>query len=167
MQAKKLMTADVISCRLGEPLPAIIDRMVENRIGGMPVVDDSGRLVGMLTEGDLLRMCLPKSVRFLDTDLYLENTDEFEGQYAKLRRLTAADVMSRGVICVEARDSLGQVSATLHQHDIKQVPVLEEGRMVGIISRQDIVRTLNAYLKAGPKPAEPVNSGRPFKNDIY
>lgn len=167
MRAQDIMTRDVMTCRTDDPVPLIIERMVENRIGGMPVLDGNGQLVGMLTEGDFLRMCLPNSVRFFETDLYLENPDGFEGQYARLRHISAADVMSRGVICVEARHSLGQVSATLRRHSIKQVPVLEDGRMVGIISRQDIMRVVNDYLKTVPHVSEPVNLGRLLKNDVY
>lgn len=167
LNAGDIMTRDVITCRAGDPAAQVVSLLVGNSIGGVPVLDDAGLLVGMLTEGDFLRMCLPSAVRFLDTVMYLENTEPFEELIGRMRHLTAGDIMSRGVLTAEPGQSAGQVAAIMLQHGIKQVPIVEEGKLTGIVARQDILQMLDDYLKRGDPVPGRKNVGKALKNDIY
>jgi len=159
MHAQDVMTTAVMSIRPDATVRTAAQMMLKHRVSALPVIDANNRLVGIISEGDLVRRSSPDSsgnerswwLRLLA----MASTNAAE-DYVKDHALKVRDAMSRSVICVAPRTSLRKVALLLEKHRIKRVPVVSAGRVVGILSRADLVRRLATE-------SEP--SARPIKGD--
>jgi CBS domain-containing protein len=137
------MTVDVVWVSPDTPIDAIARLMVERRISGMPVVDGAGRVVGMVSEGDLIRRSETDTGRRRSWWLQLLSpNDELAEEYVKSHGRRAEHVMSRNVVTVSEAASLRDVADLLERHAIKRVPVLRGGKLVGIVSRANLLQAL-------------------------
>ena len=144
MKARDIMTSEVATVRLETSVREIAALMMEKNISGVPVVSDDGTIVGMVSEGDLLHRAEVGTERKHKWWFRLFADSETAAlEYVKAHGLSAADVMSRYVISVRDEADLRDVADILDSHRIKRVPVLRDGRLVGIISRRDLVRALS------------------------
>jgi CBS domain-containing protein len=144
MNARDVMTRDVVSVASDTPMRKIAALLVEKRISGVPVVDGSGAPIGMVSEGDLIGRS--EAEREARQDWWLMTLAEGEAVnpefLASLSYPTARDMMSTPVISIDEKTSLGEIAGILTKHRIKRVPVVSDGRIVGIVSRADLVRAL-------------------------
>jgi CBS domain-containing protein len=156
MNARDVMTRDVVSVASDTPMRKIAALLVEKRISGVPVVDGSGAPIGMVSEGDLIGRS--EAEREARQDWWLMTLAEGEAVnpefLASLSYPTARDMMSTPVISIAEETSLGEIAELLTTHRIKRVPVVCDGRLVGIVSRADLVRALVA------RPHIPAARGR-------
>jgi len=115
-------------------------------ISGVPVVDAAGGLVGIVSELDLLvrnaNLHIPQYLRVLDVMIPLGGRHEFDEEIRRALGATAADVMTAEVTTVEPQTDLADAATLMLDKDVNRLPVLEGGRIVGIISRADFVRLL-------------------------
>lgn len=121
LTARDLMTPSVLTVPPDLPVEAALRILVESRVTGLPVVDESGRLKGIFTETD--RMNLLCSNR--------------ETAGVKVR-----DVMTKGVITVDEDTTIDQINQLLLRANVRRVPVMRDSRIVGVVSRRDLVRAL-------------------------
>ena len=143
MLARDVMTKTVTTARPDTLVRDLARTLIEQRISGAPVVDDQGHVVGIVSDSDLLhRAELGTDTRRKSWLSFFADTDALARDYAKSHGMRVADVMSRHVISVAADDELSTVADVLDRNRIKRVPVLEDGRLVGLISRTDLVRAL-------------------------
>ena len=150
MLAREIMTADVVTVRPETPVREAVCKMVEARISGLAVLDADGRLVGILTEGDLLRRhelgTAPHHPGWLN---FLRGPGLAAADYIRARSLRVNDIMTPAPVAVEPTATLDRVVTIMMRQRIKRVPVVENDKLVGIVSRADLVRAL-AALVAGP-----------------
>jgi CBS domain-containing protein len=142
MRAKDIMTANVISVSEDTPVREIVDLLLKHRISAVPVVDGARRVVGIVSEGDLLRPEGTSGGR-RKRSWWLEAI--FAGEaltYEKAHGRTAGAVMTRNVFTVEEDTPLNEIAELLERHQIKRVPVLGEGRLAGIVSRANLLHGL-------------------------
>ena len=146
MNARDVMTRDVVSVASDTPMRKIAALLVEKRISGVPVIDGSSAPIGMVSEGDLIGRS--EAEREARQDWWLTTLAEGEAVnpefLASLSYPTARDMMSTPVISIDEKTSLGEIAGILTKHRIKRVPVVSDGRIVGIVSRADLVRALVA-----------------------
>lgn len=155
MKAADIMTQTVIAVSPDTPVHDVADTMIAHNISGVPVCDAERRVVGIVTEGDLVRRSEIGTERRRSWWLELLSSDEGRAaDYVKSRGLSAADVMTRSVISVKPRTSLREVADTLEKWSIKRVPVVEKGKIVGIVSRLDLLRALSRARTKPPKRTE-------------
>jgi CBS domain-containing protein len=123
--------------------------MLGARVSGLPVVDDKGALVGMLTEGDLLRRSEigteRQRPRWVEIVL---GPRRLAQEYVESHSRRVGDLMTTAVLTVEETTPLADAISLLEKHHIKRLPVMREGRLIGILSRADLMRT---FLSALPK----------------
>ena len=146
VKAQDIMTRAVVTVGPYTPVPDIAAMMVEKHISGMPVVTESGEIIGIVSQSDLLHRVETGTERESRRKwwfLNLADADALAREYAKAHGLRAQDVMSRYVISVRDDAELRDVADILDTHRIKRVPVLQAGRLVGIITRGDLVRALS------------------------
>jgi CBS-domain-containing membrane protein len=141
MQAKDVMTTKVISVSPGSPVHKVVDLLLKYRISAVPVVDSAQKLVGIVSEGDLLR---PESVSSAGTRRlsWMGEMVSGGGSYEKSSGRTANTVMTRSVVTVNEDTPLNEIAGLLERHHIKRVPVLSNGRLVGVVSRANLLHGL-------------------------
>ena len=146
MIARDIMRSDVITIGPDATVRELADLLAEHAISGVPVVDGKGALVGVVTEGDVImqdaELHFPHYVQFLDSVIYLESVRKFEERFRKTFGNKVADVMSTEVVSVGPDATIHEVTTLMADNDVNRLPVIDEGRIVGIITRGDIVRAL-------------------------
>jgi len=156
MRAMDVMTTDVITVDPDTTVQALATLLAERGISGAPVVDSSGRLVGIISEGDLLHRAeigTARRHRERRRSWWLDHfASDLAREYVKSHGRTVKDLMTRDVVTVTEDMDLGDVAALLEAKRIKRVPVMREGKIVGIISRANIVRAVGA-TKGAPQHA--------------
>lgn len=145
MKVHDIMIRDVISICVDTTVDEIAKVLNEHRIGGAPVVDKEKRVIGIVCESDLFlrEKGLPFSAVKIPT-LFKRwvDPDRLAEIYEGARHHTAADVMTTNVVCVDVDDTVGHAALLMAQRNIKRIPVLQDGILVGIITRTDIIRLL-------------------------
>ena len=141
------MTRDPIVVRPDTSLQEAIRILAKQRISGLPVVDAEGKLVGVISDSDLLWQETgvepPPYIMLLDSIIYLENPATYEKDLRKAMGLTVGEVMSNKPITVKPDKSLRDAAKQMQAHHIHRLPVLDDnGKLVGILSRGDIIRSM-------------------------
>ncbi|NYH14155.1 CBS domain-containing protein [Paraburkholderia bryophila] len=143
MHASDVMTSNVISVTPEMTVKEVARMFVENGISGAPVLDPDGHVAGMISEGDLLRRSeIGTEERPRTSWLDLWSASHEARDYIKTHALKVRDVMTAGVVSVQPDTPLGEVAGILETRRIKRVPVMKAGRLVGIVSRANLVQAL-------------------------
>lgn len=146
IDAQAIMTREVITARPDDSVAKIARLLSEHGISAAPVCESDGRLLGMISEGDLMRPFIEQNAvrRAWWLGLLAEGTElapEFL-DYIRLDHRRARDLMTTAVISVGEHATVAEIAGLLAQHAIKRVPVVHDGKLVGIVSRADVVRAL-------------------------
>ena len=150
MQAKDVMTSPVLTVAPETSVTDVARLLLERRISAAPVVDEAGQLLGIVSEGDLMRRPESGTERHPSWWLTLISDPQDEArEYLKSHGLHARDVMSRQVISVSEDTPLQEIATLLEKYRIKRVPVLRDKKVVGIVSRANLLQALVAQ----PRPA--------------
>ena len=150
MKARDIMTTPVTTIRPETRLPEIASILLRQRISGVPVIEH-GRVVGIVSEGDLVRRheIGTERKRFEGSWwMHILHGNPGPGAYVKSRARRAAEIMTQPAVCVQGDLPAAAIAALFEKHRIKRVPVLVEGRLAGIVTRADLVRALAATLPA-------------------
>jgi len=143
MKAKDVMSRTVVSIPDSCTLADVVETMLEHDVSGVPVVDSTGRLVGIVTEGDLLRRrelgTEAKRPRWLQ---FLVSPRSLAEEYAHAQGRSVREVMTPQVAIVGENAELDEIVRMMERYRVKRLPVMSEGRLVGIVSRADLVRAL-------------------------
>ena len=151
MQVRDVMTPNVIAVKADESILKAAQLMLQNRISGLPVVDPNGALVGVVTEGDFLRRGeLGTSRRRPKWLEFLVGPGRLAGEYAHQSGRKVAEVMTPNPLIVGEDDSLETVVQLMERHRVKRLPVMREERMVGIISRANLMHALASLAHETP-----------------
>ena len=156
MRVSDVMTRSVISVGAGKSVVHAIRLMLQNRISGLPVVDEANNLIGMLTEGDFLRRGETGTQRQRPKWLeFLIGPGRLAEEYVRTSgRQRIDEVMTRGPITVTEDAPLETVVELMERHRIKRLPVVRDGKMVGIVSRANLMHALVGLARdAAPAPA--------------
>lgn len=137
------MVSPVVTVLPGLSVRDAAKTFLKHHISGAPVVDDAGGMVGMVSEGDLLHRVETDTERNRSSWLRLLTADEaLAAEYVRARARTVADVMTRNVISVTTDTPLKDIAEVLERNSIKRVPVLASGRLVGIVTRSNLIQVL-------------------------
>jgi CBS-domain-containing membrane protein len=155
MNAMDVMTNSVVTIDADASVQTAARLMAEREVSALPVVDHDGRVIGMVSEGDLLHRAETGTERrrawWLDM---LTSTAELAGDYVRSHGGRVADVMTRDVVSVLETTPVADIAILLEANRIKRVPVLRDGRLVGIVSRANLVRALAMTIEETPRGGE-------------
>lgn len=144
MKVSEIMTRSVIAAQRDAKVSDIARLMIQNDISGVPVVDEMNRVVGIITESDLVvrnaYVHFPTFLQVLDARIYLESPRHFEEELRRALGTTAEDVMTREVHTIDAEADVRELATLMVEKKVNPVPVTQKGRLVGIVSRSDIIR---------------------------
>ena len=150
MNASDVMVTNVIAVGSNASVQEVADILLTNRISAAPVVDDHGELIGIISEGDLIRRAQSGTERHRSWRLEIiasESKEDLAIEYVKSHASKVGDVMTHEVITATPGTPLRDVAALLEKNRIKRVPIVERGKMVGIVSRANLVQALATLRK--------------------
>jgi CBS domain-containing protein len=144
-----VMSHDPIVVRAETPLNEAIQILAERRISGLPVVDDVGKLLGIISETDLMwqetGVTPPAYIMFLDSVIYLKNPATYERDLHKALGQTVGEVMSKNPITISPDKTLREAATIMHDRSVHRLPVLDRtDQVIGILTRGDIIRAMAA-----------------------
>jgi len=149
---REVMTTDVLAFKPEDKVQAAAEAMSARSIGGAPVVDGEGKVVGMLNDDDLIvsdvRLHMPTVISVLGAYLELPSSaHKFDEEVRKAVGSTVGDVMTKNPETCAADATVEEVATTLHEHQLSRLPVVRDGKLVGIVARGDILKEI---VKKGP-----------------
>ncbi len=141
MKVYEIMTHEVITARPEMSIREAAELMATHGISGLPVVDERGAVVGILSEGDLILRQTPRTPRPWWRGFF-QDGERMAREYQKAMGTTVGEVMTRAVVCVSPDLPVESAALILAERQIRRLPVVSQGRLVGIVSRGDLVRAL-------------------------
>ena len=146
-----LMQAEVFSVNENANALEALRLFAEKEISGAPVLDNNGNLCGFVSDGDIIGTLAHQDTTFTSFYSYTIDSNEqgFEEKASALIGMKVGTIATKNVLTVDLQDDMRTVCATLAQHHLKKAPVMDKGKMIGIVSRTDITRyTVGLYAKA-------------------
>jgi CBS domain-containing protein len=148
MKARDVMVSPVITVKPDASVKDVANILLERRISALPVVDDQGNLVGIVSEGDLLHRAEADTERHRPWWLLAVTSDEaLAADYIKAHSRKVADVMTSEVITAAPDTPLHEIARALERYAIKRVPIVDNGQLVGIVSRANLIQAVASDRK--------------------
>ncbi len=144
----QVMTQNPITVTPQTPLSEAVKIIVEKKISGLPVVDEQGKLLGIISETDLMWQETgvepPPYIMILDSVIYLQNPARYEKEVHKALGQTVGEVMSDKPISIKGTKSLKEAAHLMHEKKIRRLPVVDENnnKVIGILTQGDVIRTM-------------------------
>ena len=146
LKAQDIMSHEVITVNQNATVRELATLFLTNNISGAPVVDGEGKVIGVVTESDLIfqnkKVHLPTAVAILDAFLFLERPEKMEKELKKIAGTTVGDICSHDLVCVAPETGLEELATLMAEKKIHTLPVMEEGKLLGVIGKSDIIRTI-------------------------
>lgn len=144
---RDVMTTDVVTFKPDTPIDEAMRSMVEAGVDGAPVVDASGAVVGVLSTDDLIvqdtRLHGPTVISILGAYIELPKwRKDFEEEFHKAAGSTVGEVMEDDPVTVTSGDTIETAATLMHDRDVSRLPVVDGGRLVGVIARGDVLRAI-------------------------
>jgi len=146
LKVKDIMTRGPVTVSPETEISQAARLLLENRINGVPVVDEAGRVVGILCQSDLIsqqkRLPIPSLFTFLDGYIPLTSSKQIEKEVRKIAAITVAQAMTPDPVVVDPETGIQAVAALMVDSNFHTLPVVDEGKLVGIVGKEDILKTL-------------------------
>jgi CBS-domain-containing membrane protein len=144
--AHDIMTQEVVTVSQDLAVEKLAEILWENRISGAPVIDDNENVVAVVTESDLIdqakKVHIPTMISILDSVIMLEKADKIEKEIRKMTGTTVKDICTRKLVTVSPDSTLDEVATIMAEQKVHTLPVLSEGKLVGVVGKADVIRTL-------------------------
>lgn len=146
LNASDIMTTEVITVKKDTSLQDLARILYDNHINGVPVVDDEDRLIGIICESDLIRkdkkLHIPTVVSVFDAVFYLESPRKLEKEIERINATHVEDLYTKDVLTIDEKTEIDEIATIMTQKKIYTIPVVDGDRVVGIIGKSDLIRTL-------------------------
>ncbi len=147
-KVREIMTTDVVTVTKETTVAELARIFADRHISSLPVLDGAGKLAGIVTETDLVEqdksLHIPTVISIFDWVIYLESDKKFEKELKKMSGRTVGDIYSPDVVTVSPEASVADVADIFSSKKITAVPVVEGGKLVGIVARIDLIRSMVA-----------------------
>ncbi len=150
LTVRDIMETDVPALYPDDPVEKVVQTMREHELPGIPVINEGGRCVGIITEADLIMggeqedLHLPHYIELFGGIVFLESTKKFEERLRKAIGSTAGDVMTEDPVTIAPDASVSEAAKEIARHKHNRLPVVEHGRLVGVVTRIDVLDALTA-----------------------
>jgi CBS domain-containing protein len=146
LKAREIMTSEVVTVGPGTPVTEVAELLLRTHFNGVPVVDEDGELIGIVCRTDIIaeqkKLPLPSFFTILDTPIPLYSREKAEDEMRKIAAVTAADAMTPDPVTVSPGTGLDEIATIMVNKHFHTLPVMEGGKLVGIIGKEDILRTI-------------------------
>ncbi len=147
LTAKEIMTREVITVSPDMEVGNLAALLWEKRISGAPVVDEEGELLGVVTESDLIdqtkKVHIPTVVTILDSVFFLENPDKMDKEIKKMTGSVVKDICADELVTIDEDTPLDEIATIMAEKNLHTLPVVHGGKLVGVVGKSDIIRTLS------------------------
>ena len=147
LKAKDIMTTQVITAAPDLPVEKLAALLWENKIGGVPVVDTEGKLLGVATENDLIDQAknihIPTVISILDSFVFLESPQKMDKEFEKMTGRVVGDICSKELITVDEDTPFNEVATIISEKKVHTLPVLANGKIAGVIGKSDLIRAIS------------------------
>jgi CBS domain-containing protein len=144
--ARDIMTQNVVTVNKNQPINDLSKLFIENHFNGVPVLDDAGKVIGVVTQGDLIEqnknLHIPTVIALFDAVLFLESEKKFEDDVKKLTGSKIEDIYHKNPITVSLDTDLNEITTLMAEKDVHTLPVLDGNKLVGIIGKRDVIRAM-------------------------
>ena len=144
--AKEIMTREIISVEPEMEVVELANLLWEKRISGVPVVDRSGKLLGVVTESDLIdqskNVHMPKVMTILDSMIFLENPNKLDQEIKKMTGTKVKDIYSEKIVTVNEDTPMSEIATIMADRSLHTLPVVKDDKLIGVIGKADIIRNL-------------------------
>ena len=152
LKVKDIMTREVITVSPETEIVQATKLLLENRINGVPVMDETGKLVGILCQSDLIaqqkKLPIPSFFTLLNGLIPLISKKQLEKQVQKIAAITVAQAMTPNPVTVQPDINIEEVAALMVDRNFHTIPVVDEGELVGIVGKEDMLRALVPRVEA-------------------
>ena len=146
LTARDIMTREVITITDDSTVKELARLLAIHQISGVPVIDDKGKLVGVVTESDLIfqtkKLHIPTVITILDSVFYLENPDKMGEEMKKMVGANVKDILTSSPLTVNEDTPLDEIATMMAEKNVHTLPVVNKEILVGVIGKKDIIRTL-------------------------
>ncbi|MHB8068166.1 MAG: CBS domain-containing protein [Desulfobaccales bacterium] len=144
LQARDIMTKEVITTTPETPVAEVAALLEKHRISGVPVLDAAARIVGVITQSDLVARArdleLPPTIALFDLRLFLETPSHFKKRLEKMLGVTVSEVMTPSPITVSPETPIQEIAALMGRAKVHTLPVVAAGKLAGVIGKIDLIR---------------------------
>ena len=144
--ARDIMTRNVVTVKKDQPISDLSKLFIENHFNGVPVLDDAGKVIGVVTQSNLIEqnknLHIPTVIALFDAVLFLESEKKFESDVKKLTGSKIEDIYHKNPITVSPDTELNEITTIMAEKDVHTLPVLENDKLVGIIGKKDVIRAM-------------------------
>jgi len=148
LTAGEIMTTNIHTVHPDTEIKALAKIFVEHKVNALPVVDDSGQLVGMVTQTDLVEqdkpLHIPTVISLFDWVIYLESPKNFSEEVRKVTARKVGEICATDVVTCTPETPVSEVASLMVDNKVHLVPVVKEGQMVGVVARLDVIRSMGA-----------------------
>lgn len=146
LTAKDIMTKNVVTVTDDTSLEKLSSILITNEISGVPVLDNAGKLYGIVTENDLIRqnkrLHIPTVVSFLDAAIYLESSKKFEEEVKRVTATKVGEICTRKVVTITEDMTVTDIATLMSEKKVYLLPVLKVGKLIGIVGKRDVVKAV-------------------------
>jgi CBS-domain-containing membrane protein len=151
MNAADVMTRDVVTVSPDDVVQDVAKLLLKHRISGVPVVDKLGKLVGIVSEGDLMRRAETETDAHRSWWLRLFSASEvLANEYVRSHARKVSDIMTTRVLVAAPDTSLRDIASLMERNRVKRLPIVEGGRLVGIVSRANLMQAFASFMAREP-----------------
>jgi len=141
MKVQEVMSRDVVSIRPDDNVKEAVNRLLQLKISGLPVIDEQGNLKGMFTEKDVLRYIFPSYIEKVGRFIYEEEPKSIKKRFIELENMKVAQLMRKEVVTVFEDTAVSEATRIMLTQKVRRIPVLNKGnKVVGMVAREDIVK---------------------------
>ncbi|MBU2549488.1 MAG: CBS domain-containing protein [Proteobacteria bacterium] len=146
LRVTDVMSTDLITVRPDTSVRELAETLLTHKISGVPVLDDQGLLVGVVSQSDLIaqnkKLHIPTAITIFDWVIYLEGNERLKDEMEKIAASDVGQIMTRKVITVTPEATIEDVATIMTEKKVHTIPVLKDERLVGVIGKLDIVRSI-------------------------
>lgn len=150
MKVKDFMITDVIFAKKEDSIKSVMKILVDKKIGGLPIIDDKGILVGMISDGDIIRNINPKDGKIYDfiSYVYYLKKEELKEDVELIKDANIMTIAQhKNIYCVSPEDTMEKVLSIFSKHNFKKIPVIDKDKkVVGVVSRGDVIRYIQKKI---------------------
>lgn len=147
LTAREIMSAKVYTVTPETSIDDLARTFLETGVSTLPVVDAAGQLVGIVSETDLVErdkpLHIPTVVAIFDTVIYLEREQKFREEVRRITARAVGEICAREVVTCTPEASVAEIAALMTERKVHLIPVIDAGKMVGVVGRHDIIRSMN------------------------